>query len=285
MDNQQYGQTGFSTVCEKCGRTLYEGEMLNINGKYVCEPCAERCVFGDFGASPRRKRSSVSPFFNFIFSFHPGAGQMYQGFMKRGLFQMCLFYACIFLCATVMPSFFGMLIPIICIYSFFDSLSLRRRVSDGEDIPDELGGIADFLGRNKGIVTLVIVIMIACGVVSSLLGIVRYNSYTSSAVREIGHGVEVYIDEAVAEAVAETAAETVEDAQDRASHSYTRTEAYSHVPVTRAFLFGTSPLLLILIGGLIVVKSGRSRRHHRRGEHVGHEPENSVHDVYDSNDR
>jgi hypothetical protein len=61
-------------------------------------------------------------FLNFCFSLLPGAGQMYQGFMKRGVSIMTLFFG--WLCVSTVFSVEELLffIPVIWFFGFFDSL-------------------------------------------------------------------------------------------------------------------------------------------------------------------
>lgn len=70
-----------------------------------------------------------------IFSCIPGAGQMYQGYMKRGLSLVSLF------CLTILC---GMLLPplaitclIVWMYSFFDTFNLRAEVGAGTAPADD----------------------------------------------------------------------------------------------------------------------------------------------------
>ncbi len=75
-----------------------------------------------------KKKSS---FLTFCFSFLPGAGQMYMGFMKRGISLMSAFFFLIFLAVffNLSPILFAM--PIIWFYAFFDTFNLRA-------LPDEV---------------------------------------------------------------------------------------------------------------------------------------------------
>ncbi len=64
----------------------------------------------------------------FLFAFVPGAGQMYQGYMKRGLSLITMF--CLFIMAGMMtgldPLIMGCLI--VYMYSFFDTFNLRAQI-------------------------------------------------------------------------------------------------------------------------------------------------------------
>ena len=67
-----------------------------------------------------------SRFFAFIFSFVPGAGQMYLGLMKKGSIILSLFCGIGFFSAFVRIELFLMFLPVIWFYSFFDTLNLKR---------------------------------------------------------------------------------------------------------------------------------------------------------------
>lgn len=70
-------------------------------------------------------------FFNFFISCVPGAGQMYQGFLKRGTSLMAIFFIEIFLAGIVNIDWLLLGLPIIWSYSFFDSMNTNS-LSDEE---------------------------------------------------------------------------------------------------------------------------------------------------------
>ncbi len=74
-------------------------------------------------------------FWTFFFSFCPGAGQMYQGYMKRGLSLILMFVLPIMVGAAFMP-ILAALAAVVYMYSFFDSLNLRAQILDG-DVPED----------------------------------------------------------------------------------------------------------------------------------------------------
>ena len=67
------------------------------------------------GIIPHRKNS----FFTFLFSFVPGAGEMYMGFMKQGLSLMTLFFGILALCVLFNMDAFLFILPIVWCYGFF----------------------------------------------------------------------------------------------------------------------------------------------------------------------
>lgn len=94
-------------------------------------------------------------FFTFCFSFIPGAGQMYQEYMKRGLSIMLLMAFFIAITIIVGAPIFLIPLPIVIIYSFFDTYNIRNNIDTDNKIKDEyiwkMAGI-DLLESNFKIV-------------------------------------------------------------------------------------------------------------------------------------
>ncbi len=78
-----------------------------------------------------------SVFLTFCFSFIPGAGQMYQNYMKRGLSLMCL--AGILLILATMTETVIFVIPFLVVmaYSFFDTYNIRNTIGTEEQMKDD----------------------------------------------------------------------------------------------------------------------------------------------------
>jgi TM2 domain-containing membrane protein YozV len=70
-------------------------------------------------------------FLTFCFSLLPGAGQMYMGFMKRGISLMSFFFLLIFLASWFRLESIMLIMPIIFFYAFFDTHNIRA-MSDEE---------------------------------------------------------------------------------------------------------------------------------------------------------
>lgn len=62
-------------------------------------------------------------FWNLIFSCLPGAGHMYQGFMKEGISLMSAFFLIIVVASWLQFAPIAFILPVIWFYSFFDSLN------------------------------------------------------------------------------------------------------------------------------------------------------------------
>lgn len=76
-------------------------------------------------------------FFTFCFSFIPGAGQMYQGYMKRGVSLMLLFAIVVGIMAVVPIPLFAIPLPVIYAFSFFDTFNVRNKIGTSEETKDE----------------------------------------------------------------------------------------------------------------------------------------------------
>ena len=65
-------------------------------------------------------------FLTFCCAFIPGAGQMYQGYMKRGLSLITMF--CVAFGAGTLLGVLYVAMPIVWMYSFFDTFNLRAQI-------------------------------------------------------------------------------------------------------------------------------------------------------------
>lgn len=71
-----------------------------------------------------------SAFLTFCCSLLPGAGQMYMGFMKRGISLMASFFLLIFLSVWLECGPLLLAVPIIWFFAFFDTHNLRSVPDD-----------------------------------------------------------------------------------------------------------------------------------------------------------
>ena len=103
----------------------------------------------------------------FIFACIPGAGQMYYGYMRRGLSLVTLFCVASGIGVIIPPILLAT--PIIWMYAFFDTYDLIRYLVSGNPKPDDfiwgdridLGRFTTFTPRGNRIIGWVLV---ACGV-------------------------------------------------------------------------------------------------------------------------
>lgn len=92
-----------------------------------------------------------SMFLTFCFSFIPGAGQMYQGYMRRGVSMMILLGIAWALTSIVSMPLFAIPIPIIFAYSFFDTYNIRNKIGTDKQPEDkfiwESTSLSDAFGK------------------------------------------------------------------------------------------------------------------------------------------
>ena len=81
-------------------------------------------------------------FLTFIFACIPGAGQMYYGYMQRGLSLITMFIACFIVGAIINP--LAELAIIVWMYSFFDTYDLVRHLAAGDPKEDGLLLVGNF---------------------------------------------------------------------------------------------------------------------------------------------
>ena len=81
-------------------------------------------------------------FLTFIFACIPGAGQMYYGYMQRGLSLITMFIGCFIVGAIINP--LAALAIIVWMYSFFDTYDLVRHLAAGDSKEDGLLLVGNF---------------------------------------------------------------------------------------------------------------------------------------------
>lgn len=95
-------------------------------------------------------------FLAFLCALIPGAGQMYLGYLHRGLWHMSVFAFCTAL--TSLLELFGLALPVLWAFAFFDTFSLISRLDQGETPPDcnpfgldEAGSLGAFLKKRHAL--------------------------------------------------------------------------------------------------------------------------------------
>lgn len=76
-------------------------------------------------------------FLSLCFSFIPGAGQMYQGYMKRGLSLIGIVSVIFVFALFINIDALMLLCLVVWMYSFFDSLNLRDQIENNAPPADE----------------------------------------------------------------------------------------------------------------------------------------------------
>ena len=90
-------------------------------------------------------------FLLFIASCLSGCGQMYQGYMKRGVSLLLSFFLVIFVSTYFYLGTLALFLPVIWLYAFFDSYALRSQLSAGTAPEDTfLFGLSDMDSKRLG---------------------------------------------------------------------------------------------------------------------------------------
>ena len=83
-------------------------------------------------------------FLLFITSCLSGCGQMYQGYMKRGLSLLLLFFVILAVSGFLGLAALAFFLPVVWLYAFFDSYNLRAQIAAGTQPADDfLFGLSD----------------------------------------------------------------------------------------------------------------------------------------------
>lgn len=157
--------------------TSYSGEYSQAGGSYNAAPVTRV----SYAFMP-------NSLLNFLVSFMPGAGQMYQGLMQRGVVLMFFFAVGIATSAFfanlniwgIRSLFLAMSITctiIVYLYSFFDSMRTCRLLRSGVQIDDALSNLnskielpqIDFKERGKTLAGAILVVIGGLGIVSFVL--------------------------------------------------------------------------------------------------------------------
>jgi len=113
-------------------------------------------------------KKKKNAFFTFCFSLLPGAGQMYMGFMKRGISLMSSFFLVIFLSTWLNLGPLLLFMPIVWFFSFFDTHNLRSMPDDMfNTFQDEYIIIPEFVkkgvqsinGKYRSVVAVVLIVV------------------------------------------------------------------------------------------------------------------------------
>lgn len=93
-------------------------------------------------------------FWTFCFAFIPGGGQMYQGYMKRGLSLMSMFMFVIFLSAFLGMGLLSLMLPVIWAYSFFDTFNIHSQTPEqaAQNPDDYLIDVSGLMGENLSLI-------------------------------------------------------------------------------------------------------------------------------------
>lgn len=117
-------------------------------------------------------------FFTFCWACVPGAGEMYQGYMKRGLSLMIIFWGIIMIANLFNFDAILVMLPVVWAYAFFDTFNLRAHAEEGTSEPDDyivdVSELCDkdwqgFIEKNHTVVSAVLIFLGVYAVYNTLL--------------------------------------------------------------------------------------------------------------------
>jgi hypothetical protein len=91
-----------------------------------------------------------SKFWTVIFSFLPGSGHMFMGFMKQGVSYMSMFFLIIFLASWLDISPLLFVLPVLWFYSFFDAINKMSLANEDFYQQEDHFILPDFLWLEQG---------------------------------------------------------------------------------------------------------------------------------------
>lgn len=192
-------------TCCSCGKLICEDCAIEIDGRMFCKACVVDIVKGkkhannrnsynkkldmpsgyqDYEMRPtmpphRHSRSGFkyySGFLTCMFSFLPGAGYMFLGLIKRGLFFLAAFFLSCYLVGIFDSSIAGFTLVIILIVSFFDTLRVRRLLNSGVYVEDGFDDILGFVKKYFALISVVFLFDILRTVFRTFFGWGGYGS-------------------------------------------------------------------------------------------------------------
>jgi len=166
MNCKYHKESEAKFICDKCKQPICEECSFDVNGNKICSSCIQKSLFSE------NKHHQKTGFFEnlafFCFAVVPGAAQMYLGLFKRGFQLMFGFISAIILFSYLNTE--GMMLLIIIptwFFSFFDSYAIRRRISKGEEVEDNVIFDYNILIENKRIVGTVMLFLGILGLVNA----------------------------------------------------------------------------------------------------------------------
>ncbi len=121
-------------LCVLCRDPICGECSIELNGKHYCRRCLDkRVVASTHGVNTKRGAFAV-----LVLSLIPGGGYMYLRLMNRGLQALIIFFVTIFLASVANFGVLGgLVIPVLMLYSIFDSQQLASQMNEDLFIEDK----------------------------------------------------------------------------------------------------------------------------------------------------
>lgn len=127
-------------VCTVCGKMVCNDCAIMVNGKMVCKSCIEsQATITPATVSGNKKELVISLLLSF---FLPGAGQIYNGQVKKGLIMLAGYWISTFTVIVLCFVLVGFcLLPFLAafqIYNIYDAVMTAEKINRGECVRDWL---------------------------------------------------------------------------------------------------------------------------------------------------
>ncbi|MDE6182179.1 MAG: hypothetical protein K2F59_03125 [Eubacteriales bacterium] len=156
MNCSNHFENKATNTCNVCGKWFCEDCVLEVDGRIYCKSCLKNKLSENTEKNTfsHKKHSEKQPsdLISLVLSLIPGCGQMYLGFIKRGILILILFIA---LASIIYP-----LSIVLWIFSFFDTFKLKNDLQKGIYIEDDIKDIKSFVKDNKKILIASILLIV-----------------------------------------------------------------------------------------------------------------------------
>ena len=174
-------------TCNQCGSWLCDRCSFERGGRIFCPGCASQQATGTSAPSseythssaPHYSGRSISWGLLFLFSIViplPGLNYMFLGLIKRGLVAMLAFFGVLYIAIQFFSAgtwqlglLFILMIPVLILACAFDGFRLRNRMNAGEIVTDNIDDLVNFIRRNRVMLTVFVLLLVAVNVAGSVL--------------------------------------------------------------------------------------------------------------------
>ena len=149
MNCHYHSEKEAKQFCLKCRRPLCPECAVSVENRVICKTCVNKVIDSkrariDWEKYAFLRNPKYLTTLLITACMLPGSSHMYMGLKKRGLLIMSAFLSIIFISILFRFPLLNLLLILIYLMNFFDSLKLYKRIESGEKVEDEIS-----LGNRK----------------------------------------------------------------------------------------------------------------------------------------
>lgn len=155
MECKNHKDKKSTNTCNICGQWFCEECVIEINGRLYCKSCLKNKISKEEFKDTKLKSTidkNPNDLLTLLFSLIPGFGQMYLGFIKRGIFIFILFI--LFSFNWLQPLNF-----VVWAFSLFDAIKVKSDFQKGIYIEDDIQDIKKFFKENIMLLLIVLCVI------------------------------------------------------------------------------------------------------------------------------